>query len=361
MTRKGRIKELCLFLTVAATIAATGAARGGEFAFDSPSDDRWHYPFNPNAGRRATASCFGSTSDPNYTTFNDRDGIFVVAWRTNIKIPTGLPPKSYDIRTVRVTLTNLGANSSSPSGATWPVDLTPDEWFTMDYPINDADPGQPIELFGAGFGPDYTYVNWVETSPYVGSNDEEFVPRDPFPFMFDGSTSTMQHIEDNVKDHFTPVPWAIGTPVGYTPENQPAPFPVIFDINLNLSSGKVLSYFQEQLGGGRVFVVATSLRETYQEAPAGFPTFFTKEGAALDPNGKAPQLTIVAFPTGDVNGDGRRGLVDAASLSNCMAGPDSLPFPVGNLNTAQCLFLFDIDEDGDVDLADAAAFAQRRN
>ena len=334
---------------------------GGEYAFDLPSDDRWQYPFNFNAGRRATASCFGSTSDPNFTTFNDRDGIFIVAWRTHLQIPTGLPAGSYDIRSVRVILTHQGATPASPSGANWPVDLTPDEWATMAYPIGDVDFGQPIELFGAGFGPTFTYANWTETSTYVGGDDQDLVPRDPFPFMFEGNTSTKKHVEDNVKDQFTPVPWAVGTPVGYTPGNQQTTFPVQFDINLALSNGNVLSYYQNQLAGGRVFAIVTSLRETFKQASSGFPTFFTKEGAALDPNGKAPELIITAVPSGDSNGDGHRGLVDAISLANCVSGPDMLPLPITGLDTLQCLFLFDFDEDGDVDLADAGTFARRRN
>ncbi len=348
-------------LIMGAAGASSRAVVAGEYLFDTPSDDRWQYPFNFNAGRRATASCFGSTSDPNYTTFNDRDGILILAWRTHLQIPTGLQAKSYDIRSVRVMLTHQGATPASPSGATWPVDLTPDEWSTMAYPISDVDFGQPIELFGAGFGPSFTYANWTETSTFVGGDDQDLIPRDPFPFMFDGNTSTKKHVEDNVKDHFTPVPWAVGMPNGYTPGNQPAPFAVQFDVDLAMSNGQVLSYYQNQLAGGRVFAIVNSLRETFKQAPSGFPTFFTKEGAALDPNGKAPELVITAVPSGDSNGDGYRGLVDANSLADCLSGPEMLPWPVETLDTAKCLFLFDFDEDGDVDLADAGTFAGRRN
>ena len=321
--------------------------------FDTPSDDRWHYPFNFNPGRRPFASCFGSTSDPNYTTFNDRDGIFLVAWRTDSGVCSGLPPASYDVRAVRVTLTN-------PAGADWLVDLTPDQWFNMDFPITDADAGQPVELFGVGFGPEYTFANWHETSPYVGGDDMELVDRDPFPFVY-GATGALVHVEDSVKDHLTPTPWAVGVPQSYSPGHQAVPFDVVFTINLNLSDGRVRRYFQEQLSAGRVFVAVTSLTDTFIQAPSGFPTFYTKEGAAADPNGSAPILTIEIAPSGDLGGDTRRDADDWAGLYDCLDGPSGPPEPLAPLTAELCLCVFDMDEDGDVDLADAGLFARRFN
>lgn len=333
------------------------SATGEVYHVDVPSDDRWHYPFNFNPGARPTASCFGSTGDPNFTTFNDRDGIFLIAWRTDMVIPTGLPPASYDVQAVRVTLTHMGATqASTPS---WPVDLTSDEWSTLDYPIADVDAGQPLELFGVGFGPVYTSSNWNETSPYVGSDDLNLVPRDPFPFVFEGPAFVKEHVEDNVKDGFTPQPWAIGVPVNYTPGSQSVPFVVNFDISVSLSSGQVRSYFQEQLAAGRVFVAVTSLQVTSMFAETGFPTFFTKEGAPLAQGGKAPKIELSLAPTGDVNGNARRDLIDAGALERCIDGPDFMPVPPSPLSTAKCLFLFDMDGDGDIDLEDFAAFSLR--
>lgn len=338
-------------------LAPMGAARAEVFRFDVPSDDRWHYPFNFNAGSRPTASCFGSTGDPNFTTFNDRDGIFLIAWRTDPAVPTGLPAGSYDVRAVRVTLTHLGATASSTPS--WPVDLTLDEWFTMDYPITDTDSGQPLELFGVGFGPGYTASNWEEDSPYTGADDQTATPRDPFPFVYQGATTNKVHVEDSVKAAFTPQPWAIGVPVNYSPGAQAVPFSVTFDVNLSLSSGRLVAYFQEQLAAGRVFAAVTSLQVTSMLAQTGYPTFFTKEGAPLSAGGKAPIMEITLVPSGDGNGNSRRDLVDACSLERCMDGPDLLPMAPLPLSMEKCLFLFDFDEDGDVDLEDHGAFSRR--
>lgn len=349
MIRASTIAVLCL------TVVA--GTRAEVYQMSLPSDDRWHYPFNFSPGIRGAASCFGSTGDPNFTTFNDRDGIFLIAWRSDAIIPAGLPPKSYGLDAVRVTLTHLGGAPGAP--ISWPIDLTPDEWFTLDYPVTDVDPGQPLELFGVGFGPGYTAANWNESSPYTGSDDQQFVRRDPYPFVFQSGTNTKVHIEDNVKDGFTPIPWAIGVPVGYTPQLQIAPFPVHFDIDLGLSGGQVRSHFQEQLAAGKVFVAVTSLQVTFMFAETGFPTFFTKEGAPLVVGGRAPLLEITLTSTGDANGNGNRDVADVGSLEKCMDGPDLLPLAPSPLSTDRCLFLFDFDEDGDVDIMDFGAFARR--
>jgi len=335
-----------------ASAALTG--RGGEVVLETPSDDRWHYPFNFNPGRRPFASCFGSTSDPNYTTFNDRDGIFLIAWRTDEVICPDLPPGSYDITSIRVTLTG-------PAGADWDIDLTADPWFHMVYPIADVDPGQPLELFGVGFGPDFTYENWTEFSFYVGGDDQGFAERDPFPFVFEEPSGNRLHVEDSVKDQFTPTPWSIGLPEGYSPGGQTTPFPVHFDVDLALSGGRVRRYFQEQLSGGRVAVAVTSLALTFKQAQAGFPTFYTKEGAALDPNAQPPQLTIVILPSADLDGDGRRDRDDWPEMRFCLDGPESAPPSGGALSADGCLCLYDLDEDGDVDLRDVDRFQRRFN
>ncbi len=342
---------------LALTVLIVGelAVRGGEIAFDTPSDDRWHYPFNFNPGRRATASCFGSTADPNFTTFNDRDGAFIIAWRTDNEICPELPPASYGVRGVRITLT--AAVCPTCPVADWEVDLTPDPWFNLDYPITDADPGQPLELFGAGFGPVYTAENWRETSTYVGGDDQELTPRDPFPFVFDLDGAPL-HVEDSVKEAFTPTPWAVGSPVGYVPGNQTVPFPVHFDVNLASSEGRVRNYFQEQLSAGRVVVVVTSLTATFKQASTGFPTFFTKEGISLHPGARPPRLIIDFVPTADADGDQQRDLADWSALTDCFHGPDVPPLG-GFFSVEECLCLFDGDQDQDVDFQDVSSFQKR--
>ncbi len=141
------------------SLLLTPFAQAGEFLFDLPTDDRWHYPFNFTPGSRAVGTTFGAAGQSG---FNDRDAYVVVAWDTSDQVCPGLGLSAYQIESVTVTLT-------SREGAQWSVDLTVDEWFT--YGVGtDTDPGRPLELFGAGFGPMFDSASWDEFAPFVGSD-----------------------------------------------------------------------------------------------------------------------------------------------------------------------------------------------
>lgn len=339
--------------------------------FATPSDDRWQYPFNFSGGGRSTASCFSSlgTGNPAFTGFNDRDGVLIVAWNTASEIPAGQGSSSYDIESIRVTVTN-------EPGATWAIDLTPDEWFTFDVnndaSINgdgiprglpgdtdgessDLDSGRALELFGTGFGPTYTSVTWNENSTYIGGRETGNLPRDPFPFVYQDGSSEVLHCEDNVKGlhnpglgSFTPTAWAVGVPQEYTPGSQNTAFDIVFDVNLSLSNGAVRAYFQEQLNAGRVFADITCLADTQQfGSPQGIPSLYNKEAVQQGIQGaKAPKLTIVlrAGITGDLDGNGCVNLNDLTALLAHFG-----------LTSGATLADGDTDGDGDVDLSDLAA------
>lgn len=383
---KGPVRRVA-FAAIAWHSGVIAAAIAQTYEFPLPSDDRWHYPFNFTPGVRPVASCFSSVGNITYPTFNDRDGVLVVAWDTSELIEPGLCPERYAIESVRITLTSV-------SGARWPIDLTVDEWFTFDFnndgAINadgvprgqpgdadgesdDEDSGRPLELFGAAFGPVHSYDTWTETSFYVGANQFTNSPRDPFPFVFQDESGGRLHVEDSVKGThnedadppvgpFTPTPWAIGMPQNYVPGSQSMPFDVTFDVDLELSDGAVRRYFQEQLSGGRLLVVITSLQETvmFGQGPGELPAFFTKEGLGVEVGAKAPQLTITLSTSrhGDWDADCDVDLDDYRLLAACLAGPEVTPWPPPPLTAEECLAVFDFDGDADVDEEDVAAFAR---
>ncbi len=205
-------------------------------------------------------------------------------------------------------------------------------------------------------------------------------PRDPFPFVYQDATDDILHVEDSVKGlhnenlptpicgdpggicPFTPTPWAIGVPTDYLPGNQPIPFDVRFDIDLDLSGGAVRRYFQEQLDRGRAIVVVTAMTETEIQGPqSGFPSFFMKEVLPFEPQAQAPTLTIrlTIEATGDFDQDGSVGLFDWPAMAACLNAPDQLPSSGDLLTAEECLCLFDFDGDRDVDVSDVAAFQIR--
>ncbi len=350
-------------------LMSTAVIRAADFVVDVPSDDRWHYPFNFTPGSRATIGCFGSFGNPDFPDFNDRDGIMVVAWDTSAHIEAGFDPSLYDVCSVSVTVTNI-------PGAVWPVDLTLDDVSTFPDQF-DPDPGRPIELFGAGFGPQYAYETWEESELYAGgrcnfegticSND----PRDPFPFVFREGFDQVLHVEDSVKGTqnedvvpplctgatcpFTPIPWAIGIPADYTPNQQTVPFDVHFDVDLALSNGRVRRYFQEQLSGGRVFVVVTTLQLVdLREGQTSYPTFFSKE--VTGPGIKPARLVVrlKSDPPGDFDGDGIIAGTELNPVTLCMGGPDAGIEPPPPMSAATCRCALDTDNDADIDLRDLA-------
>ncbi len=335
----------CMILMCATCLVAVPLqARAQTHTFDTPSDDRWHYPFNGAPGARPLASCFGTVGVTEFE-FNDRDGVLLIAWDTTTLIPAGQGPDNYAVRAVRVVVTNQAGPDSIPI---WEADPSVDEWFTydlngdsringdgvgrgqvgdLDGESDDVDPGRPIELFGVSFGDFFDSDSWAENSPFIGGDSMTVKARDPFAFVYrvnDDDTVDRLHVEDSIKGlhndglappvgSFTAEPWAIGIPQDYTPGTQTIPFDVEFDIEICAADGHLRKYFQEQLNDGRIIVAITSLNEAFQmQESNGFPNFFTKEGAAL-PGAKAPQLIIeLGAPEIDCNANG---IPDACDLA----------------------------------------------
>ena len=356
------------------------AARGDTpFLFASPSDDRWHYPFNCCPGTRPTGSTFGSIGDLDLLgnpRFNDRDAELIFAWDTTGQVAPGQGLGAYHVKAVKITITSEG-------GAEWLADSTADDWFTYDFdndgfvnadgfprgdPMDtdgesdDVDPGRPFELVGTGFAVDsiFTEQTWNEESIFIGWNQQvDPVARNPFPFVFQDGTSAKLHVEDNVKGlhnetlgvgRFTPTPWATGKPIGYVPGATPDPFDMEFEVNLSLSCGEVRRHFQEQLDRGRVIVTVTSLFFTTEQAAAGFPSFFLNSPFVLNDHPARLEILFSDFPLGDIDGDNVVDALDAGLFAEILLDPAAA--------TPAQIERADLDADGVADGRDVEPFVQ---
>lgn len=235
--------------------------------FQPPAGDRWHYPFNFTPGTRPTASIFWNNGQ-DFPIFNKRDGYALIKWNTSGLIPSGNAPESYLIESCTVTVYNVAS-------ATWTLDG-----------LNSNGVQKRLELFGVGF----TSINpetWVESTAYVGGNVGGPVPaaeRDPYPL----DLTTQGHAEDSM----TALPWALGTPIGYTPPSQAAPFPIVFQVDVDQPT--IRAYIQQSLSLGRLFwIVSTPIDAPVMGgSPSSSPVLIMKEGIGSHPGSEAPRLVI---------------------------------------------------------------------
>jgi hypothetical protein len=274
---------------IAVAIGITTLAHA-DVTIDTPLYDRYHYPFAPDGGTRATANTF-STNVPN---FDNRDAEFLVRWDTAAAgIAPGQAPVSYTVTGVTITL--------------WHVNNVAFQWDTRT-PVNNK-----LQVFGMGVNsPNFTKATWTENTPYEGQAGAPGGPeRNPHPLNIDDTAPTQ-----NVSNDLAATEWGLGEPIYGTAAGEynpggtppPAPFPVTY--TLNIANARVLAYVQQSLADGYIdFVFSTdiTLLGPGGTPPLQYPRFYTKE--ETDPTGDyAPTITIF--------GVGGQSSVDDWSLYN---------------------------------------------
>jgi hypothetical protein len=230
--------------------------------------DRWNYPFNGTLGTRSSASLFNSNI-PTFG-FNKRDAEVVAQWQT--ALPDTVQGTSYTVTSARIEVWSL-------PNAPWDPAVT------------------RLELYAAGFGPEYrersmdptTGTVWVETSPFVGGGPavSSHRARDPFPRDF----VTDNHAEDDL----AATPWAMGTHPDYASTGQTSgTFKVTFD--LPVGNGRVQQELQEDLAKGvSSWVISTNYVSTGQN-DAAYPSIYLRGTAAPPAPAGVPVMVIEVEP-----------------------------------------------------------------
>jgi hypothetical protein len=295
----------------AAPALAGGSGGPAEAFWETPQVDRWFYPFNTTPGTRATMSLFGTTGE---SLFDDRDGQVLLRWDTGDLVPPGLGPGSYRVLSLRVTLTNA-------TNGTVVYDETADPW-TAYLPEGDPeatpdDPGSPLELFGVAGRNGFDPLTFPENGPYTPGDPIGTDIRNLHSITFDAGGGPVA-VDNNVRDRFTPVPWAVGRIDGLA-AGDPIPANAVFSFDVDLGLPGVADEFARQLDAGRVAVLVSSLQRVVQQG-GDFVTAFAKESV---------QVQI--------------GLLDAATLSIVWEPVTAPPCPE------------DVDGSGGVDFGDLLA------
>jgi len=296
------VRNASVFLATA-VLAASATAQPLVATFDSPTLDRWMYPFNSTPGSEASAPSFGAIQ---IAGFDDRDGQFLLGWNTAAAIPQGKPLENYRLSAARLRLTvNVDMQ--------FRYDPTPDSFVTLldkadaAY-VADSDLGKPVELFGAGYRNGWTSSTFNENSLFGGA---PIVPpaegaRNVFPAMF-SPAGVATDISRQIRQRFDASSMAIGLTNAVTP-GQLVPAGTVLTFDVDLCAPETRAYFQRALASGRLMLVVSSLQPA-QGGPDGgtgtptYPAFYTKEnliGLAFAPK---LELDLTVAKPADYNGD----------------------------------------------------------
>lgn len=247
--------------------------------FDSPSQDRWGYPFNITPGRRTAASIFGGTLDEGLF----RNGIYIIGFDTDNIVEPGHSPASYQLDSVEFSA-SLNTNFKVV------YDPTPDSVFSF-LPLDheqyqeDIDAGRPFELLGAGFRNGWNEMTWEETTEYATGENAD---RNVYPALINESGEIADaSLGINFNDPMPLEVFATGIVDGVEPgELIPEESEVRFSVDL--SNPNTRAYIQRGLSLGRLYFTVTGYFAGTQEGVRTFPEFKTSENLL----GVPPQLEL---------------------------------------------------------------------
>ena len=301
-------------------LAATSRAEVETATWLAPGLDVWFYANAGSPGGNAYGATWigGLTIDPETNDFEphespfepSRHGTMLVVFDTSSQITAGLPPGSYDVSSVTVTLKMWNDQGATANGTIF-YDDTPDTRAELvsDYLSNGVDSVRPIEMYGVGFRNGYTGYEFGAAVPGPPLLDEESSPYPDggyvaYPLVgsaaqpgqyVDVSNSLTGGFSATDPSGFTAPfevqPWAVGTTnlsVGSAvPDNT------TFTFSLNLAATGVDQYVRNSLSDGGLGFFVSSLHATTQFGLSGaYPRWYTKEAVGSFPGAMAPTLTV---------------------------------------------------------------------
>jgi prepilin-type N-terminal cleavage/methylation domain-containing protein len=302
-------------------VLALGPPAHADVANWSSSDlDVWFYSNAGSPGGNAYGASWigGLAIDPETQDFEphespyspSRHSTLLVAFDTSSQITAGLATSRYAISSVTVTVRMWNDQGATANGMIY-YDDTPDTRAELlaDYLAGDVDSARPIELFGAGFGNDYTGFEFGGSNtgpPLVDEVTSPFAAEGNAAYPIVGSSAQPGQYVD-VSNHLTGgfsstepgrftepfevEPWAVGqTSLAVGAE---VPDNTTFTFSLDLEAPGVADYVRRSLAGGGLGLFVSSLHSTTQFGLSGaYPRWYTKEAVGSFPGAMAPTLAI---------------------------------------------------------------------
>ncbi|QOI99102.1 MAG: hypothetical protein HRU70_00795 [Phycisphaeraceae bacterium] len=342
MSRRNATPTILLAAAAAAVAALPAHAQSLSVHFNTPSLDRWMYPFNSTPGIETSAPLFGAILQPG---FDDRDAQFLVGFDTQSTIPPGLPLDHYDILSITITLA-VGNNNVAL------YDPTPDSVRTL-FPdtdplhLPDADPGKPIELFGVAYRNGFSASTFLESTRFGGA---PLVPpaegaRNAFAAVFDDQgnpTDVSRQVRLRPDGQpFEATPFAVGLTDQVEP-GQPIPAGTVMTFTLSRCDPAARAYLARGLAEGRLRFIASSLEPASGDPGGGtgdptYPTIITRE-AGLGLEATLALNVRVGLPA-DFNADGFVDFFDFADFVDAFEDGDT----AADFNADCFVDFFDLD------------------
>lgn len=293
-------------------IAQTGTAQTLNIQYDTPSLDRWNYPFNGSPGTRFEMTSFGAIETPG---FDDHDAQVLLGFDTLEDIPAGLGADQYQVLSVTVTMTM----SNDDDFRYDPTHDHLDTYGAAGDPF-DTDQGRPLNLWLTGYRDGLDQTTYHESTVF-GVTADVFPAqgmRSAFAATFDNS-GIPTDISNNLKEQFDAVPLAIGQTQSVAPGDLvPADTTFSFtftpcQLGEHMELGKMLDL-------GQIRFSISSLQAASGSPKGGggvnYPLWYSRENPIAQILGYAPTLDIqvrIGSP-GDFNGDGELDFVDISQF-----------------------------------------------
>lgn len=305
-----QLLTLSAVAALGSTASSSYAQESIEIDIPSPSWDRWMYPFNGTPGFRPAGSTFAfwteSVDDPT----ENRLGQVVFGFDTSSQLAPG---QTAGMRVTSATVTLQQSNEGVVYDSTTdPVESMLD----LDNPdrIEDADAGQPIELFGVQYRNGWTSTTFPENGPF-GDLDAQ-PSRNVYAAAFrDGE---LTDIVNQIKEAWTPSPFAVSQ-VDSLNEGVVIPLDSVHTFTIDVDDEDIQLYLLDGLDSGELeFALASMIQVSGPEGT--FPNFYMKENALVEfgvTSAATLKLTLEEDTTGnpcDFDQDGVVGGADLARL-----------------------------------------------
>lgn len=256
------MKSLTSLFLAASFLAVSTASHAAIVDLEFPvSADVWHYFNAVNGAGRELAPPF--LLPPDFTGGDRRDAVAVFVFRP--ELPDGFAP-TFRVIEARIRYYDI-------TDASWTLGGT-----------NAYGGSEQLELFASGYGPTYDEATWNGTQPFIGGNNTESLPRDPFP----RDLATNANVQNTVTGH---TPWALGVPIGYTPGGMSAPFPIEFTLDVDDATTQA-ELVQDLTNEVSSWIVSSTIEADFMGTPGSVPSVITTEGVASNPGSLAPRLFL---------------------------------------------------------------------